>query len=364
MYSGGYLARTAPTNLYSLDLQKQIQDRYVSKAEGLLPYYHPPYEALLFAPLSKLPFRSAYVAFLIANLSLLAACFFLCREALSQPGTLAQPKPGLQIFLFYPVVAALLLGQDSLVFLAGLCAVCIALLRHRLFISGLALSLLLFRPQLAVPIGFFLAVRFGYSFLAGLFVGCASVSLVSWALVGWSGLEAFVRLIFLTGSENLVKGAPNPLGIPPGMANVKGLVLLTAPSSLSPRGLFIIVFVASFLIVVWVVKELRKRFLTDKLAFSLSVAAGLVLSFHSNVYDLVILLLPLGLTARETARGIVRVSWTFFVVPPFLALLGQKFFSLLCLPLFVLINVLTAESVPLPKKLQSDRSSVTERKSV
>src|SRR5260370_25104542 len=129
LYAGGYLARTDPTHLYDYERQKEVQDAHVSKAEGLLPFIRPAYEALLITPVSRLPYRSAYFCFLSVNLLLLMACFFLGRNAFSRPGIIAQPRPGLQLLAFFPLTVAILQGQDSVVFLLGLCFV------YRLFVS-------------------------------------------------------------------------------------------------------------------------------------------------------------------------------------------------------------------------------------
>ncbi len=42
--SRAYLARTDPVNLYGYGRQKDVQDAFVSKAEGLLPFIRPAYD--------------------------------------------------------------------------------------------------------------------------------------------------------------------------------------------------------------------------------------------------------------------------------------------------------------------------------
>src|SRR5882724_10324350 len=123
LYAGGYLARTDPANLYEYAWQKKVQDTLVSKADGLLPFIRPAYEAWLVAPLTHLPYRMAYFGFLCINLLLLMACFFVGRDIFSRKGIIAQPRPGLQLFAFFPVTVAILQGQDSILFLLGVCLV-------------------------------------------------------------------------------------------------------------------------------------------------------------------------------------------------------------------------------------------------
>ena len=47
--------------MYDLALQEQAQHALTS---GFMPFYHPSYEALLFAPFSLLNYHSAYLSFL------------------------------------------------------------------------------------------------------------------------------------------------------------------------------------------------------------------------------------------------------------------------------------------------------------
>src|SRR6266853_656494 len=103
LYAGGYLARTDPANLYDYSRQKEVQDALVSQAPGVLPFIRPAYEASLVAPLTHLPYRIAYFSFLCINLLILPACFFVGRDIFSRRGIIAQPRPGLQLFAFFPV---------------------------------------------------------------------------------------------------------------------------------------------------------------------------------------------------------------------------------------------------------------------
>src|SRR6266851_6586206 len=157
LYAGGYLARTDPAHLYEYERQKEVQDALISKAEGLLPFIRPSYEAWLVAPLSRLPYRTAYLCFLCINLFLLLACSFAGRDIFSKRGIIAQPRPGLQLFAFFPVTIAILQGQDSIFFLLGLCVVYRVLKAGRVGLAGAVLGLLLFKVQVAIPVGLFLA---------------------------------------------------------------------------------------------------------------------------------------------------------------------------------------------------------------
>lgn len=196
--------------IYSLGilLGVQVQDALISKAEGLLPFIRPSYEAWLVAPLTRLPYRKAYVCFLCINLLLLLACFFVGRDIFSRKGIIAQPRPGLQLFAFFPVTVAMLQGQDSILFLLGLCAVYRVLRSGRVVLAGAVLGLLLFKLQVAIPVALFLAARYGISLLAGFAAGGTFVFAASIAVVGWHGFVALVRVLLLTGSVSVSGNLP------------------------------------------------------------------------------------------------------------------------------------------------------------
>src|SRR5260370_30335154 len=78
LYAAAYMVRAAHGNqLYDYDAQRYFQDRLVSQAQVALPFVRPAYEAAVLAPLSRLPYRQAYFAFLAINLSILGAIFVL-----------------------------------------------------------------------------------------------------------------------------------------------------------------------------------------------------------------------------------------------------------------------------------------------
>src|SRR5947207_15776513 len=69
LYVAGYIVRTGGAHrLYDYSRQTELQDQLVSADERALPFIRPAYQAVLFAPLSWLSYRSAYLTFLGMNL--------------------------------------------------------------------------------------------------------------------------------------------------------------------------------------------------------------------------------------------------------------------------------------------------------
>src|SRR5579862_2099349 len=82
-YTAGTIVRQGfATRLYDTGLQFQIQKQFASQVfirQGPLPYNHPPFEALVFAPLTRLSYPAAYVIWDGLNLLILASLPFLLR---------------------------------------------------------------------------------------------------------------------------------------------------------------------------------------------------------------------------------------------------------------------------------------------
>src|SRR5215469_8350706 len=68
-YTAGYMLRSGNAQrLYDYASQLLVQNSLISPRTATMPFDHLAYEALLFAPLSFLRFKTAYLAFLVLNL--------------------------------------------------------------------------------------------------------------------------------------------------------------------------------------------------------------------------------------------------------------------------------------------------------
>jgi hypothetical protein len=144
-------------------------------ADGLgvpsLPYFYPPWYALLALPLAILPFRTAALAwFVISFLLLMASCLLVFRALGWRPGRWSLPLLAGAAF-FTPTLLDLVVGQYGMPVLLGVCLVgsfcaerpkgandggAVALTgeasaaRWRPALAGLGLVLLTFKPQLGI----------------------------------------------------------------------------------------------------------------------------------------------------------------------------------------------------------------------
>src|SRR6266404_6788332 len=139
------------SRLYDLDLQKQVRDSLFRHPNPLF-FEHPPFEALLFSPLARLPFRTAYMIWGSVNAAVWLALMFLLRSHLPWP------REDLAYiclwFLFAPVGVTLFQGQSSILLLAFYAMTFIALRQEKQFGAGIWLGLGLFKLQFVLPFAF------------------------------------------------------------------------------------------------------------------------------------------------------------------------------------------------------------------
>ncbi|HEY1808140.1 MAG TPA: glycosyltransferase family 87 protein, partial [Acidobacteriaceae bacterium] len=292
MYSAGYLERTHPTQLYSLDAQQQVQNRLISKGDFPLPFFHPGCEALLFVPFSLLPYPAAYVACIAFNLVLIALCVLAGMRVFAASIPYLQPRPGLVALLFLPVWIAVFQGQDSIVFFLLLVLAWNQIDDDRPFHAGLSLGLAMFKFQIALPLACFLALRKGGRLAQGFLLGTAGIVLLSFAASPQSP-SSLVRLLH---NAALARGSANASHqsyiSPTRMANFRGLLFALAGRHLSAHALLIFTLAISLLFLACVAILLR-RVNNDRLAFSAALMACLLTSYHLYPHDLTPLLLPI-----------------------------------------------------------------------
>ncbi|HEV2662156.1 MAG TPA: glycosyltransferase family 87 protein, partial [Ktedonobacteraceae bacterium] len=162
-----------------------------------VPFYHPAYEALVYAPLTLLSYRHAYIVFAALNLLLLALCYTLAPQS-ADPRIARIPRP-LPFFLCFPAFMGIAEGQDSIVFFLLICLLWRALASTRDRTAGILLALALFKVQIALALLVFLAiylptprrVRLLLSFLPS----AAAVALTCLLITGSRGMAAWFRLI-------------------------------------------------------------------------------------------------------------------------------------------------------------------------
>ena len=279
LYTAGYMLRTGHSDqLYDLDAQYKFQSERVSAKQpptGPLPYNHPAFEALLFDPLSIVPYRAAYFIFGFFNLFVLGVTAWM----------VGQPRMLFFAFGYVAVPMTLLYGQDSIVMLALFTAAAIRYFRGKEYEAGLLIGLASYKPQfpLAMAVIFLLWRRFKVP--QGIATSGLALALISVAITGFRGSLNFVRLL---AAGTTAKAFIHPEF----MFNIRGMVYQFAG-----RDLWLLTLLVSASLLVWT--AFRRP------SFALAVAVTLLISYHAHIYDMLLLLIPLGVLVMEGLGGMV-----------------------------------------------------------
>jgi len=312
-YAAGYLIRTDPANLYNIARQQQVQSALISNGDKALPFVHPSYEALLYAPFSLLPYHRAYLCFLALNLLLLVVLFLRLYPVFSARLPYWQPRPGLMFFPFLAIFVALWHGQNSILFLLLCGLVWVQLERGSNFSAGCLLALGLFKFHVAIPLAILCAVRKGWRFTAGFAGTAAAVVTLCFALVGKHGMMSFAALIHAaTLVHDHSAAAQAEIAVfPHAMTNLVGL--LSPLTQRMPAGVaFVLVAAVSAAIFICSMYFVRKAE-DDSVAFAIGMACAALVSYHMYISDEAIVLLPIALLSRRLSRAALAA---LYVVPP------------------------------------------------
>jgi hypothetical protein len=290
--------------LYDLETQFAIQREFASEVkhrENPLPFNHPPFEALLFAPLARLPYVAAYLVWAVFNIALILGFWNRLRPRLPSLHGFLPALPLLAIFAFFPVIMALLQGQDSilLLFLYGLAFS--ALATGRAFVAGLCLGLALFKFQLVLPFVLVLLFRRQWRAVAGFVVTAFVLLLVSAAVVGWSGVMAYPGFVLRLSRSGAQAGI-----YPRDMPNLRGLVAGSLHLAGLPATLLIIALSVALVALAahwWRVQPERVQGHQFVLGFSLCLTVTIIASYHLLLHDLSLLILPILLLAELLVSG-------------------------------------------------------------
>jgi hypothetical protein len=337
LYTAGYMVRVGhAADVYDYTLYEKFQNELVGPAQGALPFNHLAYEALFYAPFSLLNYRHAYLAFLAANLIILAASIRMLRELFSP---LTQVWPYLPIAIvvcFLPVAMALIEGQDSLILLALFSAAIAAECAQEDLKAGVLVGLTLFKFQYAIPVVLLFLVWKRWRFLTGFAISGSVVVGISVWLTGFSGSVLYARsIIAMSARYSSANGVLYGIH-PEGMPNLRGIAYVLTGGSVSVTHW--IVLIGSAAVMVW--GALKRSWLPGALL------TALLVSYHQVIADTSLLALPAGLvlagslTGVRTLRGkIAPVLACLALVGPTVLLFVSTRFYLLVLPVAALFAV-------------------------
>jgi len=288
-------------SLYDIDAQAEFLGALINPAEGrgeVHAFVSPPYWALFFLPFGALPYPIALTAFWILSALLLVGMVRVLRAELPQLERLGSTSRITALSLcFFPVLFSFLNGQTSMILLAVLVGFFVLLRRGDDFTAGLVLGLLAIKPQIAFgPTLILLAAR-RWRALLGAALG-ASI----WLLIGVVAMPSAMAEYLVVAPE-LFEFLRSDDYQTWGQTSLYGLgTLALDPLSHLLGGIvgnaFLIAAVSTNMVLVFKTPWTPGTRRWD-LAMAGALSLGLLSSPHLFLYDVALLALPLAILAAR-----------------------------------------------------------------
>lgn len=296
-YVGAYIVHQGwGAQLYDLGLQTRVRDSLFTNPNPLY-YEHPPFEALLFAPMALLPFRTAYLLWGFLNATVWIFLMLSLRNYLPWPRD--DFAYSMLWLLFAPLGVALFQGQSSLLIFAAYAVAFMQFKRSREFRAGAALGFALLKLQFALPFALIMLLRKKWGFVEGFACSSLILSALSLLAVGRWGAASYVRLLLQIGNnpQNLSYGSAVD------MPTINGFVYAIAGRILSHQSLSAVVAALSILLLYFVALQWKAANVGrgDDLMFASAIAACLLASSHMFTQDFSPLLLGMLLLGADLA---------------------------------------------------------------
>jgi hypothetical protein len=307
--------------LYDVREQERVRNSLFKHPNPLI-YEHPPFEALLFAPLAGLPFRWAYLIWGIVN-----AVIWLVLPYVLRPHA-PVPKDVFGYFalwlLFAPLGVALFQGQTSLVLLLVYTATFLSLKRGHDLKAGWWLGFGLLKFQFVLPFALVFLFRRKWKFLAGFLLSATLLGVLSLIAVGWQGVLGYVDLIL-----NISRKPANvSYGSAVDMPTLHGFVYAILGNTMSLGALTLVVAVISVFMILltawsWVRADRRNPARAFDLMFSAVLTVSLMTGSHMFTHDFSPLMLAMLLAAkhfpgqgRPALRLVLATALVLLWIPP------------------------------------------------
>lgn len=341
LYTAGFIVKNHPASLYSIDIQRQVENEHIKKNDQMLPFYHPSYEALIFAPLTLRDYKTAYGIFHFVNALILGWLIFGFNGLFSRsPGA---PWIMLLYLSLIPMLGCIAQGQDTLIALLLFVSSWDQAEQGKDRNAGMLLALALFKFQVAIPMAILLTIRKGKKFVAGFAAGAIGITILSFMLVGPAGVRDFVKLLRAASlADNIDGNTQQIIGVwPLDMANINGMVYAGGWKFLSAHTIFLIVMALSLGLFIDCALTVRKN-IDNRVVYAIAVLAGVLVSDHLCIHDVALLALPVALVG-QAHRRIVASIWLLTLSIFLLAVIlrnGLHPFCLLSIPIFLFLMAL------------------------
>lgn len=275
-------------DLYNMQAQSAVAAERVPQA-GYLVYVplYGPQVSLLFAPLAQLSYGLALTVWLTAS----AAIYALCCYAIWKTCPHLQSAGGTVFILAaaYPALIHLLAwGQTSALALACFTAAYLSLRSRKMFLAGLAIGCLIFKPQLGVAAGVVFLMTQEWKVISGAMLAVAAQLSAGWIYYGRAAmLDYFHHLLRIKEIFPLLEPRPYQ------MHSLRSFWAMVVPSGNVAFALYVVSALALLAITVRYWRSPAPL----SLRFAVMLIATVLVAPHLTVYDLVILAPAFLLTA-------------------------------------------------------------------
>lgn len=354
------------SKLYDLDEQHKLKASLLPHGEPLI-YEHPPFEALLLAPLAALPYRTAYLLWGLMNIAIWLSLPWLLRPYAPVP---REELGYIALWvLFAPLGVTLFQGQSSLVMLLLYSLAFMAMQRGRDFRAGVALGLGLLKFQFAVPFVVIFLLRRKWTMIKGFFATAFVLGVLSVIAVGWRGIGDYLHLLAAVASHpsNVSYGSAVD------MATIHGFAHATLGAALGSSTVLLTVVGISTFLIGWTAWQWNRvdragdRRSSD-LMFGAAIVVSLLTGLHMFTHDLSPMLLTMLLVAAHVTesherwlRFVLLAYLTLFWMPPiyFVLLARHRMYILLTLLLIFALGTMKLAQNLKSREMLNDRCSVS-----
>ena len=204
LYSAGHAVANGHLSwLYQPEALWGAQEAALGKPlEQPLAYLNPPFFGVLLAPLARLPFDSAYQVWLVLNLGMAVLTGRLIWSTMSTLPPKYRWLVLAGLLTLYPLTFALRLGQFSPILMLSWAASYLALSRGRWTLAGVALSPLLVKPELLIPVTIYLLAKRHVEVFKSLLAITAIAVVASLAVTGLDGVIDYPRFILENAGDH------------------------------------------------------------------------------------------------------------------------------------------------------------------
>lgn len=249
--------------------------------QSIYPPVYPPQAAVIFMPLSRLPFGTAVAVWTLITIGLYGVvvwrAWMAARDELPDRVLVFAAAAG-----FAPFWQVVMNGQVTIVILMALFLAWLALERQHPFLAGAALGLLAIKPQFGLPFAAIVLMRRDWRMMAGAVASVGIQALIVWWALGADSFSGYLAML-----PTIAAHADELEARPFQSHSIRALTRLL------PDWVGIPLWIGLVGTVLW---KTGKVWLTAEpltVRLGLAILASVLVNPHLIIYDATILILPL-----------------------------------------------------------------------